>query len=221
MTDILPISVIHSARAAACLVVAVSSLSVTRAAEACETPDLHIEVTTKFEAPAIHSDYTLAKIAALARQQHRDAGRALLGFYVTEFGYTIDLPPEGDQACPAHVDATVTLRLRRRLIEIGQEAAMNACLYPVALRHYRRLAAVDEQTVERSSAHVAMMLAQASPTLKQIYLPHPEDLDAALREQIRAVVDEAIAPLHNARRDAQQAVNNPDELKRLAHSCSI
>ena len=40
----------------------------------------------------------------LARDQHRDVGRALLGFYASDFGYTIDLVPEGDPACPAESD---------------------------------------------------------------------------------------------------------------------
>jgi hypothetical protein len=193
-----------------------------RAASACETPpDLHIEVTAKFDAASVRSDYNLADIAALARQLHRDAGREVLGFYASEFGYTIDIEPEGDQACPGRIEAIVTLRLRHRLIEIGQEAAANSCLYPTALQHYRRLAEVDEQTVERFSAGAAALLAQASPALKEIHPPRAEDLDAVLREQIRAVVDGAIATLHDARQDAQRAINNPGELRQLAHFCSI
>jgi hypothetical protein len=221
MISILPLSTGHSARAA-CLAVAVASLAVARAANACETPpDLHIEVTTRFEAAPVRSDYTLADIVALARQQHRDADRALLGFYASEFGYTIDLLPEGDPACPTLIEATVTFRLQHRLIEIGREAATNSCVYPGALRHYQRLAEVDEQTVEHFGPSTAATLVQASPTLKQTYAPHAEDLDTALRDQIRAVVDAAIAPLHGARQDAQQAVNNSSELKQLASACSI
>jgi hypothetical protein len=224
MTSILTLSVGHSVRAAAaCIGIAVASLSVARAADACETvPDLHIEVTAKFDPAPVRNDYTLADITALARQQHHDtSGGALLGFYASEFGYTIDLVPAGDPACPAQIETLVTLRLQRRLIEIGQEAATNSCVYPGALRHYRRLAEVDEQTVEHFGARAAAMLVQARPTLKQTYAPHGEELDAALRDQIRAVVDMAIEPLHGARQDAQRAVNNSGELKQLASSCSI
>jgi hypothetical protein len=221
MTSILPTIRLFSVRAAAGLLVAVVSQGVGRAANACETtPDLHVEVTAQFEPVVVRSDYTLTDIASLARQQHRDTGRALLGFYSTEFGYTIDLGPDGDKACPALIGATVTLRLQHRLIEIGQEATTNSCAYPRALRHYRRLAEVDEQTVARFSASTAAALTQASSALKQASGPQA-DMEAVLREQIGAVVDAAIAPLHDARRDAQQAVNNSAELRQLASSCSI
>jgi hypothetical protein len=222
MTSILPISVACSVRVAACFTFAAASLAFAHTVSACETlPDLHIEVKSKFDAPPVRNDYTLAHIAALARQQHRDNGRALLGFYISEFGYMVDLVPAGDPGCPSRIEAIVTLRLQHRLIEIGQEAAASSCVYPGALRHYQRLAQVDEQTVERFGARVAATLVQASPDLKQTYAPHAEDLDATLRGQIQAVVDRAIAPLHGMRQDAQQAVNSSDELKQLASSCSI
>jgi hypothetical protein len=184
-------------------------------------PDLHIEVTSKFDTVPVGNDYTLADIAALAHQRHRDSSSALLGFYASEFGYTIDLVREGDQTCPRLIAVSVTLRLQHRLIEIGQEAATNSCIYPAALRHYRRLAEADELTVEHYTAGVAVMLEQASSTLKQTYAARAEDLDASLRDQIRGVVDQAIAPLHDARQNAQQAVNNSGELAQLAHACSI
>ncbi len=202
--------------------VAITALLVSHAASACETfPRLHIEVATQFEVAPIRSDYSLAHIATLAREQHRDVGRALLGFYASDFGYTIDLVPEGDPACPAEIRALVTLRLQHRLIEIGQEAAANTCVYTGALRHYQRLAEVDEQTVERFGVSAAAALDKASPGLQQTHAPRREDLDDALRDQIRIVVDAAIAPLHRARQDAQEAVNNSSELRQLASSCSI
>jgi hypothetical protein len=188
-------------------------LAAAHAACACETlPRLHIEVATQFEVAPIRSDYSLAHIATLAREQHRDVGRALLGFYTSDFGYTIDLAPEGDPACPAEIRTLVTLRLQHRLIEIGQEAAADTCVYPGALRHYKRLAEVDEQTVERFGARAAAALNKASPSLHRTHAPCREDLDDALRDQIRTVVDAAIAPLHHARQDAQEAVNNSGEL---------
>jgi len=208
--------------AAACLAIAVASPTVGRAATACETPpDLHIEVMAKFDVAPVRNDYTLADIIALAHQQRRDAGRALLGFYASEFGYTIDVEPEGDRACPARIETIVTLRLQHRLIEIGQEAVTNVCVYPGALRHYRRLAETDEQTVARFVEIAATTLSQASDALRDTRAANAEDLDAALRDQVHAIVDKAIMPLHSARQDAQQAVNNAGELRQLASSCSI
>jgi hypothetical protein len=222
MARILPISVVPSGRVAACLAVAAVSLVLARTVDACERqPDVHIEVTSKFDVTGVRDDYSLAEIASLAHQAHRDANHALLGFYASEFAYTIDLAPDGDQACPGHIDSVITFRLQHRLIEMGRETTANTCVYPTALRHYKRLAEVDEHVVERASARAAAMLTQASQTLKQIHLSGTETLDTGLREQIRAVVDGAIAPMHGERQDAQQAVNNPRELQRLAHACSI
>jgi hypothetical protein len=219
MTNVFPVKVVHAVRAAACVAAAAFSLQV---ACACETlPDLHIAVATKFDPATVRNDYTLDAIAALARQNHRDAGRALLGFYATEFSYTIDLAPVGDQACPSRIDGTVTLRLKHRVIEIGQEVAANSCVYPAAVQHYRRLAEADEQTIERFGVRTSAVLAQASDALKQNRAPEAPDLKTALRDQIRAVVDTAIAPLRDARQDAQQGVNNTSELRQLASSCSI
>ena len=67
----------------------------------------------------------------------------------------------------------------------------------------------------------AAALNKASPDLQQTYAPRRENLDNALRDQIRTVVDAAMAPLHHARQDAQEAVNNSGELRQLASSCSI
>ena len=174
-----------------------------------DAPPLAYRSSDAVEAAPIRSDYWLAQIATLAREQHRDVGRALLGFYASDFGYTIDLAPEGDPACPAEIRTLVTLRLQHRLIEIGQEAAANSCLYPGALRHYQRLAEVDEQTVEHFGARAAAALDNASPDLQQTYAPRREDLDDALRDQIRTVVDAAIAPLHRARQDAMAICQQP------------
>jgi hypothetical protein len=213
----------HPARAAAaCVAITVALLAATSAACACETlPRLRIEVATQFEAASVRSDYSLAEIATLARDQHRDVGRALLGFYASDFGYTIDLASEGDPACPAEIRTVVTLRLQHRVIEIGKEAAASDCVYPGALRHYQRLAEADEQTVEHFAARAAAALDKASPGLHQTYALRREDLDDELRGQIRTVVDAAMTPLHLARQDAQQAVNNSGELRQLASSCSI
>jgi hypothetical protein len=228
MTRFLPLGIGRSLRAAACLALVVMLVPAAHAAHACETlPHLHIQVTTKFDPTPVRNDYSLADIAALAGQQQPDTSRALLGFYASEFSYTIDLRPnrdlvpDGDQDCPARIDTVVTLRLQHRLIEIGQEAASNAWIYPVAPRHYRRLAEVDEQTVERFGARAAAMLAQSSPTLKQTHAADATGLNPALREQIRAIVDGAITLLHDARHDAQQTVSNSDELRQLVSSCSI
>jgi hypothetical protein len=200
-----------------------SALLAARVAAACETPPaLHIEVTTKFDTVSVRNDSTLADIAALAHQRQSDTGRAsLLGFYAAEFGYTIDLLPEGDAGCPVRIDAVVTLHLQHRLIEIAREIVTNACAYAAALRHYRRLAQADEQTVAQFAPRAAAMLVQAGSALQQTYAPRGEDLDAALRDQVRAVVDPAVAPLHNARRAAQLAVNSDGELEKLASACSI
>jgi hypothetical protein len=222
MVNRLPRTLFSPALAVATFVVATFLLCAAQTGVACETlPDLHIAVTAPLDAAQVNSDYTLAEIAALAGRLHRDTNRELLGFYTGEFSYQIDIAPAGDEACPARVEATVTLRLQYRLIEIGQEVVANPCLYPAALRHYRRLAEVDQQIVERFSARTAAMLTAAGPALKEIHPSHAEGRDAALREQIRGVVEQAIAPLHDARRDAQQAINNSAELSQLAHSCSI
>jgi hypothetical protein len=158
----------------------------------------------------------------LARhQQQQDAPQALLGFYAGEFGYTIDVSPVGDPACPARIEVGVTLRLQHRVIELSKEAVANSCVYPGALAHYTRLASVDEKTVEQFSARTAAALGQSVPKLKQTYAPSANQLDSALRQDIRAIVDEAIAALPEARRDAQRVVNNTDELRQLASACSI
>jgi hypothetical protein len=222
MTSILPISVPCSVRVAACFTLAAASLVLAHRVNACETPpDLHIEVTAAFEPALVRSDYTVATIAALARQQHSDANRTLLGLYTSQFGYTIDVRAEAGQTCPVRIDTIVTLLLEHRLIEIGKEVAADTCLYPVALRHYRRLAEVDEQTVGRFSARTTAMLSRAASDLKRVQPSDTEDLNTAIRKEIRVVVDGTIAPLPAARRSAQQAVNNLDELTYLTHACSI
>jgi hypothetical protein len=189
---------------------------------ACETaPDLRIEVTMRFDAPAVRSDYSLSDIADLARRSGRATEHKVFGFYTGEFGYDIDIAPDENAACPPRIDATVTLRLFQRLIEIGREAAANDCLNAISVTHYQHLAAVDQQVVTDFSAKVALAMNEASTEIAGARPARDGGHFTTLREHLAGVVERAIAGIRDARQASQTANNDPTELERAALACSI
>jgi hypothetical protein len=76
-------------------------------------------------------------------------------------------------------------------------------------------------TTPRVNAPTTAALTQIGPALKQIDPPAEKDLNVTLSERIWAIVDNVTTLLHSPRQDAQQAVNNANELEQLAHSRSI
>jgi hypothetical protein len=208
-------------RAMAILVVAIAAFFPPTATFACSTqPKLHITVGSQFDDLAQRSDFTLQDIQAMARGSGV-TDRQVLGFYRGQFGYTIDIMPQNDPECPARIEATVTFRLEHRVIQLGQQVATNTCLRPVAVKHYRRIAAADAEIVERYSAVAALALDRANSSLQQIRQAEADDGRATLRARIAALVEEAIKPLQDARRRVTQAINNSDELGQLASACAV
>jgi hypothetical protein len=185
-------------------------------AETCASdPRLSVVVTTNFAEPAVRSDYTVRTIEALARKLSSAPAAEVFGFYTGEFSYTVDFAQSA--SCATTTQATVTLRLSNRVIEVGKEFAASSCAAEAVIGHYRKMARADEAEVTRFAQRTASALAASASTMRTV----PTNYHEVLGQRIKAIVDEATASLHQARKAAQDVVNEPQELLRVRSSCAV
>jgi hypothetical protein len=112
------------------------------------------------------------------------------------------------------------LLLVDRHIEIGGELKQQPCLFEVARQHYEKIATADEMVFARYVAVVTTAL-HSTPLPAMSATDHPPD--EAARKQIERwttnLVEQNLQSFYDARIMAQQAVDTPEELKRLTQAC--
>lgn len=190
--------------------VLLTSLSLTMPVSACPEP-----TTVAFDVIALHgtvyeaTDYTLAQINEMAHRTDRSGKHAPLGFYSSDFGYTISEP----------VHLAVTLMLSDRRIQIGKDLLAEPCLYALAREHYRRHAAADDVALSESTPAVEKSLQQVSlPRLQHDATRAGADREK-LQVAVRVAVDQTLAQLEAQRANAREAVDTPEEVKKLSGTC--
>ena len=108
-----------------------------------------------------------------------------------------------------------------RHIEIGRELRQQPCLFEVARQHYEKKATADEMVFARYVAMVTTGLHSMPLPAMSVSTDHPPD--AAAREQIKrwttTLVEQNLQSFYDARIVAQEAVDTPEELKRLGQAC--
>ena len=113
------------------------------------------------------------------------------------------------------------MQLSDRHIEVGRELRHRPCLFTAALEHYEKKAQADETALARYAT--AFMTTLRSAPLPTVRLSSNQSLDEGARAQIEewmtVLVNESLEALHEDRNAAQQAVDTPDELKRLERAC--
>jgi hypothetical protein len=191
---------------------------------ACEgLPDADIQVIAKSEPAVLTSDLSLSEIDQLARQTGYVGKGPRLGFYFGHFSdkVSIGVEPEPKSDCARHIQVEVHMLLVDRHIEIGRELKQQPCLFEVARQHYEKIATADEMAFARYAAVVTTALHSTRLPAMSVSGDHPPD--EAAREQIKrwtaTLVEQNLQSFHDARIMAQQAVDTPEELKRLERAC--
>ncbi len=202
--------------------VLLTSLSLTMPVSACPEP-----TTVAFDVIALHgtvyeaTDYTLAQINEMAHRTDRSGKHAPLGFYSSDFGYTISVNVSAiaETACSEPVHLAVTLMVSDRRIQIGKDLLAEPCLYALAREHCRRHAAADDVALSESTPAVEKSLQQVSlPRLQHDATRAGADREK-LQVAVRVAVDQTLAQLEAQRANAREAVDTPEEVKKLSGTC--
>ncbi len=176
-----------------------------------------------FDVVAVHgpvdmsADMTLKQIAELAERTGRVGRHKPLGFYIGDFGYTVnaEIGPRGEADCSEPVHVTVTVMLANRHIEIGKELAAKPCLFSVVRDHYRRHAASDDAVLTEFAQALETALRRV-PLPPLGHDPAAADEDRRKMEQIvSSMADDGIKSLDTARANARDGVDTADEIAKM------
>ena len=200
-----------------------SEPTVTSAAACGVSPRADIQVVAEPGPVSVGSTFSLSEIDQLARETGYGGSGPRLGFYIGRFLHTvaIGLEPDLVTGCAERARVEVHMQLSDRHIEVGSELRQRPCLFTAALEHYEKKAKADEAALARYATAFAT-------TLRSTHLPAvnlfstqslDEDARAQIEEWVTVLVNESLQALHEERNAAQQAVDTPDELKRLERAC--
>jgi hypothetical protein len=191
---------------------------------ACEgLPGTNIQIIAKSEPAVLASGLSLSEIDQLARHTGYVGKGPRLGFYFGHFSDTVSIgvEPEPKSNCAGHIQVEVHMLLVDRHIEIGRELRQQPCLFEVARQHYEKKATADEMVFAQYVAVVTTALHSNPLPAMSASVDHPPD--EAARQQINrwatTLVEQSLQSFYDARIVAQEAVDTPEELKRLGQAC--
>jgi hypothetical protein len=197
--------------------------TVTLAAACGVSPRPDIQVFAEPGPVSVGSTFSLSEIDQLARETGYRGSGPRLGFYIGRFLHTISIGLEPDlvTGCGERMRVEVHLQLSDRHIEVGKELRHRPCLFTAAHEHYEKKAQADETAFARYVT--AFTTTIRSAPLPTVNLFSNQSLDEGTRAQIEGwvtvLVNDSLEALHEERIAAQEAVDTPDELKRLERAC--
>jgi hypothetical protein len=197
-------------------------LMLTPTASACprltSTP---IDVVISDGPVAIGADVSLAQISEMANRTGWRGKHAPIGFYFSNFGYTIhaDAVDQGTAECIVALRVTITLVLTNRHVQIAKEWAGEPCKFKTARDHYLRHAAADNAVI----VQFAQALNAAS---RQIPLPQltgdpstADDERHNIELALTTMVERGLGSLDDARANARETVDTPAEIRSVFEAC--
>ncbi len=190
---------------------------------ACPRPtNTPIDVVISDSPVAIGADVPLARISEMANRTGWRGKHAPIGFYFSNFGYTIhaDTVDHGMAECTESIHVTITLVLTNRHVQIAKEWAVDPCKLKVARDHYLRHAAADNAVV----VQLALALDAVS---RQMPSPQPSgdastgnDDRRKIELSVTTMVERGLGSLDNARANARETVDTPSEIRSVFGTCA-
>lgn len=182
-----------------------------------DLPFYHVELTLRRGVVTISDDLTLDEVKNLYDEVGKKVPHEPLGFYTSSFHYTVWIDRPQTATCTDPVRIHVGMILDGRRIVLGQEVVAQACLRTAALAHYKRHADANDRAFMKLAAHVQHAI--TDPGL--LLFPRTNDATPPDAEQIvRSALERELPSFDADNRDAQAAVDTPNQVKRLAEACS-
>ena len=187
-------------------------------AAAC-TPKLDVTVDAEHRPPTVRSSYALDEIRALAQRAGRPLRHEAFGFYVSTFGYKIDVD---HRTTPGSECGTVIARVRLvlggRLIEVAKDLEARSCQREVIVAHYKLHAKNDDKalSVYASRAYEAFKTKPVDDVLGDRDQGNVRDTATAA---IGRIMDEVLESFDQDRSNALAAADNEEELQKLSSAC--
>lgn len=171
----------------------------------------------------VATDFSLGEISDQAKASGQASRTASLGFYIARFQHRVFAIVEtGPEAtCTRHLRINVDLQLVDRRIQVGRELLQQPCLLQAALGHYEKMSVADE-TVFAQYVNALAATLNSTPVMDDV-VPNDRSLEDTLRlhaeQHAKALVNQTLLPLQEARSVALQAVDTPEERRLLGDAC--
>lgn len=188
------------------------------------SPRAGIHVIAEPKPAVALTDFDLAQIASLAQRAGNTGNSSPQGFYFARFRdeISVNVSTGPESICTKHIRIEIGMQLANRRIEIAQELRARPCQFFAVLQHYQKKAQADVAVFARYVNSTTAML--GGTPLPAITVPTDQLFDATVRTQVerwvKLLVGQTLETFHSARIAAQQAVDTPDEMMRLAVACS-
>ena len=182
-----------------------------------DRPDARLELTLRREAVAISDDLTIAEVRTLYAEIGKKVPHEPLGFYALPFHYAVEIERPNPGTCTEPTRIRVGMVLDGRRIVLGKEVMKRACLRKAALAHYRRHADANGRAFMKLAGRVQGVLADPA-FLMSLHAASTQGSD--VEPMVKSALESALPTFDTENRDAQAAVDTPNEVKQLEEACA-
>jgi len=183
-------------------------------------PELDLDVVAEHHPPTVQSSYSLDQLREFATRLGRQGKHEVLGFYTSNFGYTVDVEPAKPamSGCRPAVVAKVKMILGDRVIEIGADLQNRECRRDLILSHYMLHAQFDDRALTEY-ANRALDALRQMPTTELFGNPPQGNVKDTATEAIRRALDKVLLSYDREREQTLALADSPEELNKVAGAC--
>lgn len=187
-----------------------------------QKPATAIEIDVQEAPVAIHGEFSLAELEAMADQFRRPAAHPVLGFYAGTVGYTLrslsiqDASSRTDsETCPRlSVEASLVAVDRR--IAVARDLSAFPCRFRIAMEHYRHHTAAASLALDRFASELPGRL---GPEIQRYAQTHSGSLQE-IHLHVEGLLDGAVKAFSASLAQVQADVDSVDEVQKLSAPCS-
>jgi hypothetical protein len=190
----------------------------------CPASEPAVSIALSVAEPALDNSLPQPALQELAGAYHH--GGRTQGLYRAEIGarwhLAIGRRDGGGETCRWIKQVKIELRLDQRTIYIVRQRPPGTCAYDSVLAHERKHQATDEALL---AAHRPRIAAAAQSAIRALPTAAAVPRDAGAAEEARllgvvsAAVKRGLAALNEERRVRQQAIDTPEEYRRVRAAC--
>jgi hypothetical protein len=192
------------------------------AAAACpQPPPVKALVMAGVEPLSVETDFGLAQLRALAKQENRVELHPPYGFYLggVADAITVTIGNDAHDVCLGPINIQVTMKLMARRIEVAQELKDDPCKFRKVVAHYEHHAEADAAVFERYVLLVTAALSH-TPAASFVATLGAGSVRKQIAQATQSIIEPVLASMDADRASARMAVDTPAEVSKMETTCA-
>lgn len=184
-------------------------------------PDAVARVIAEVDDITVGSAFTLRQIEDLSRRSGRTVKHRPYGFYASETRNVVKVQVDGAPTaqCPGLVAVQFTVKLTNRHIQVASDLLPDECRMRAATDHYRLHADADAAVIREYLPVLIDTFARTPlPAVIGTFGNSSQD-HASVANAMKSIARPILTEMTDAQTRAIDAVDTPDEVKRLEGAC--